>query len=85
MLLQALYDGMLLMCFNMLFAAAPILVYGLSEQNFSDSQLVNYPQLYQLYKKNDLLRPKQFLLWICIGNVNTLKMIYAIFSANRMY
>ncbi|XP_008214118.1 probable phospholipid-transporting ATPase IF isoform X1 [Nasonia vitripennis] len=61
---QALYDSIFLMCFNIFFSSVPILVYGIIEQNYPDEKLLKFPQLYQLHKKNYLLSPSQFLLWI---------------------
>lgn len=64
---QALYDSMFLMGFNLFFSSMPIIIYGLFEQDFSDETLLRLPQLYQLYRKNELLSMKTFLTWASIG------------------
>ncbi|XP_011501705.1 PREDICTED: probable phospholipid-transporting ATPase IF [Ceratosolen solmsi marchali] len=64
---QVLYDSIFLMCFNIFFSSIPILIYGISEQNYSDDKLLKYPQLYQLHKKNYLLSTSQFIRWIIIA------------------
>jgi len=49
---QQLYDGWLLVCWNMLFTAAPILVYGVLEEPCSAGTLLANPALYKAAGKN---------------------------------
>lgn len=65
--LQALYDSIFLMGFNIFFSSAPILLFGISEQNYSDATLLKNPQLYQLQKKNYLMSTSQFIMWMFMG------------------
>nr|XP_033338389.1 probable phospholipid-transporting ATPase IF [Megalopta genalis]XP_033338398.1 probable phospholipid-transporting ATPase IF [Megalopta genalis] len=65
--LQALYDGMFLMLFNVLFTSIPILVYGVMEQNYSADKLLRFPYLYKMYRKNYLLSSKQAFIWSILG------------------
>ncbi|XP_066584351.1 phospholipid-transporting ATPase IF-like isoform X2 [Prorops nasuta] len=60
---QELYDGMFLMCFNVLFTSLPVMVFGLLEQDHSSSKLLKNPHLYKLYRKNYLLSNVEFVKW----------------------
>ncbi|CAB0041003.1 unnamed protein product [Trichogramma brassicae] len=64
---QALYDSIFLMGFNMVFSSAPILVFGCSEQDFSERRLLAAPELYRLHRKNYLLAWRQFVEWTLVG------------------
>ncbi|XP_014470440.1 PREDICTED: probable phospholipid-transporting ATPase IF [Dinoponera quadriceps] len=64
---QQLYDGMYLMCFNVLFTSIPVVMYGLSEQDYNAEQLMQYPYLYKLYGKNYLMTKGQFVTWVFLG------------------
>ena len=64
---QTLYDSIFLMSFNVFFSSMPILVFGVSEQNFTDTELLKKPHLYRLYKRNYLLSINQFILWMSLG------------------
>ncbi|XP_050456062.1 phospholipid-transporting ATPase IF-like isoform X4 [Cataglyphis hispanica] len=64
---QELYDGIFLMCFNLLFTSLPILLYGLFEQNHSAKKLMRHPYLYKLNKRNYLMSRKQFMVWLLLG------------------
>lgn len=44
---QPLYDSMFLTYYNILFTSAPILVYGLFEQNISQTELMEHPEHYK--------------------------------------
>jgi phospholipid-translocating ATPase len=73
--LQSLYDGIFLTCFNLIFTALPILVFGMLDQNFTSAELYNQFHLYQSISGNALLSWPQFFKWILLGTV-TLPMIF---------
>uniref|UniRef100_A0ABD2X6E1 Phospholipid-transporting ATPase n=1 Tax=Trichogramma kaykai TaxID=54128 RepID=A0ABD2X6E1_9HYME len=64
---QALYDSIFLMGFNMVFSSAPILVFGCSEQDFSERRLLAAPELYRLHRKNYLLAWRRFVEWTLVA------------------
>ncbi|XP_076683090.1 phospholipid-transporting ATPase IF isoform X2 [Andrena cerasifolii] len=74
--MQAFYDSMFLMFFNLLFTSLPILAYGLLEQDYNADKLLRYPYLYKMYKNNYLLSTKQFLIWTCLGFWHTFAIFY---------
>lgn len=59
------------MCYNTVFTSVPILLYGILEQDYQADQLLKYPQLYKLHKRNYLLSKTQFLLWMFNGEKQT--------------
>lgn len=65
--IQVLFDSVFLMSYNVFFTSIPILIYGLSEQDYQAEQLIQYPQLYKLYKRNYLLSYTQFIVWMFSG------------------
>ncbi|XP_072764277.1 phospholipid-transporting ATPase IF isoform X2 [Anoplolepis gracilipes] len=77
---QELYDGIFLMCFNLIFTSLPILFYGLLEQDFSARKLMRHPYLYKLNKNNYLLSRKQFLLWLLLGLWHTGVTYFTVYS-----
>ncbi|XP_046588400.1 phospholipid-transporting ATPase IF isoform X1 [Neodiprion lecontei] len=64
---QVLFDSVYLMCYNVIFTSIPVLLYGLLEQDHVADDLLKFPQLYKLYKRNYLLSKKQFCLWMASG------------------
>ncbi|XP_023288615.1 probable phospholipid-transporting ATPase IF isoform X2 [Orussus abietinus] len=64
---QALYDSLYLMLFNVVFTSAPVLIYGLLEQDFSASKLLHHPVFYQFFKNNQMMSKKYFASWIALG------------------
>ncbi|ODN03513.1 putative phospholipid-transporting ATPase IF [Orchesella cincta] len=61
---QPLFDPLFLMFYNILFSACPVFYYGLTEQKFSATTLLQQPHLYKLNKRNALMTFKVFLYWI---------------------
>ncbi|XP_029155219.1 probable phospholipid-transporting ATPase IF isoform X3 [Nylanderia fulva] len=85
---QELYDGVFLMCFNLLFTSLPILLYGLLEQDHNAKKLMRHPYLYKLNKNNYLMSRKQFMVWMLLGLWHTgitYFMIYCISYINPTY
>lgn len=64
---QTLYHGLLLMLYNMLFTATPILVYGIEERHLSVEVLDADPTLYRVISRNRNMRPQQFVMWSLNG------------------
>lgn len=64
---QAIFNGLFLMFFNICFASCPIFYYGLTEQPYSEEELLKYPQLYIKNRKNALMSVKNFLPWFFPG------------------
>ncbi|KAI1285877.1 Phospholipid-transporting ATPase IF [Halotydeus destructor] len=58
---QTLYHGVLLMLYNMIYTASPILIYGIVERPISLETLMDNPSLYKKISKNRLMRPVEFL------------------------
>ncbi len=44
---QSLFDSFFLFLFNTIYTSLPIIVYGLFEQNFSETELLQDPKLYR--------------------------------------
>ncbi|KAJ1528456.1 hypothetical protein ONE63_006867 [Megalurothrips usitatus] len=64
---QSMYTSVFLTCFNIIFTSAPVLVYGLLEQNRPSYQLLQYPPLYKCHQGNKLMRTTHFLAWLSAG------------------
>ncbi|GAB6027859.1 hypothetical protein CHUAL_002077 [Chamberlinius hualienensis] len=64
---QPLYDGWFLTVYNLLYTSLPILIFGLFEQNISQTRLMENPKLYLLNAKNALLSHLQFFKWCIFG------------------
>ncbi|XP_052133143.1 phospholipid-transporting ATPase IF-like isoform X2 [Frankliniella occidentalis] len=64
---QSMYTSVFLTCFNIIFTSAPVLVYGLLEQNRPSYQLLQYPPLYKGHQGNRLMKTSHFLVWLTAG------------------
>ncbi|KAK3926702.1 putative phospholipid-transporting ATPase IF [Frankliniella fusca] len=64
---NSMYTSVFLTCFNIIFTSAPVLVYGLLEQNRPSYQLLQYPPLYKGHQGNKLMRTSHFLEWLMAG------------------
>lgn len=67
-ILQAVYDSIFFMCFNLFFTSVPILCFGLLEQDYSANKLLRFPQNYKLNRRNRLFSRLQSAIWVLIGN-----------------
>lgn len=56
------------MGFNILFTSLPVLMFGLLEQDYKSNELLRYPQLYQLNKRNYLMSTFHRISWLFTGN-----------------
>ncbi|KAF7997896.1 hypothetical protein HCN44_009294 [Aphidius gifuensis] len=61
---QALYTSVFLMGFNVLFTSLPVLMFGLLEQDYKSNELLRYPKLYQLNKRNYLMSTFHRISWL---------------------
>ena len=73
-----LYDPFIFQLFNMFYAAMPIIIYALIDEEFSCEFLVNNPKKYVQGIKNSLFNTSTFWLWIFFGIWQS--MIITIFS-----
>ncbi len=78
---QAIFNGLFLMFFNICFCACPIFYYGLTEQPYSQEELLKYPQLYTKNRKNALMSMKNFLPWLISGIWHAMVCYYMTFFA----
>lgn len=75
---QTIYHGLLLMLYNMMFTATPILVYGIEERHLPIEVLDSDPSLYRLISRNRNMHPKEFCSWFFNGVFHGV-VIYCIF------
>ncbi|XP_063723941.1 phospholipid-transporting ATPase IF-like isoform X3 [Symsagittifera roscoffensis] len=61
---QTLFHSFLLTFFNVLFTSAPILLFGIMEQNVPSEKLLKYPSFYKDISQNKMLQWPPFLLWM---------------------
>ncbi|RWS10698.1 putative phospholipid-transporting ATPase IF-like protein [Dinothrombium tinctorium] len=64
---QTLFHGMLLMAYNVLFTAAPIVVYGITEKYIPSEILDKFPELYKLIRHNRQMRFWEFMKRFLVG------------------
>jgi magnesium-transporting ATPase (P-type) len=64
---MTLYESMFLFLYNTLYTAAPVVVYGLTEQKYPDHTLLEHPELYKKNKGNALMGKRMFFLWLSLG------------------
>ncbi|KAK6644623.1 hypothetical protein RUM43_000891 [Polyplax serrata] len=64
---QSLYDGAYLTGYNTIFTSFPILIYGLFEQNYKETELEKEPALYLINNRNTLMSWRNFLSWFSLG------------------
>ncbi len=75
---QRIYENWLYSLFNVFFSSWPIIIYGLFDQEYNDSSLMEYPFLYEKGFKNHHFRARRFWFWflnavwqsLLIGNLS---------------
>lgn len=84
----SLYDSIVLTFYNVIFTAAPILLFGLFEQKIGIEKLAKNPYLYRTIKKNRTLRTFEFAKWNSLAlwhSVISFFFAYALFSRNNSF
>jgi phospholipid-translocating ATPase len=64
---EPLFDSWLLVFWNILFSAGPVLAFGAFAKDLDPDVLMSYPQLHSTHANNALLSLKEFGLWIAHG------------------
>eukprot|EP00048_Salpingoeca_helianthica_P015043 m.224745 g.224745 ORF g.224745 m.224745 type:complete len:1261 (-) comp16540_c0_seq1:52-3834(-) len=64
---QTLYDSWLMMVYNIFFTSWPVLTFGVLEQELSDQELMDHPQVYYAKTRNRTLSFREFLIWTLTG------------------
>jgi len=83
---QRIYENWLYSLFNVFFSSWPIIIYGLFDQEYNDSSLMEYPFLYEKGARNEHFRPRRFWLWFLnalwqSGVIGSLAIYYMEYSA----
>ena len=60
---QRLYDSWLYSFFNIFYSSWPIIIYALTDQEYSDKFLLENPKLYTQGIRGELFNSKRFWLW----------------------
>lgn len=77
---QTLYDGAYLTLYNIFFAALPIFIFGLFEQNVSAKTLMDNPILYRKIACNAKLTMKQFVKWNICGVWHSVVSFFTVYA-----
>ena len=64
---QTLYETFLNQFFNTLFAALPIILYAVCDQQYEEKVFERKPRLYDIGRKGQFFTYKDFLLWLANG------------------
>ncbi|XP_015782217.1 probable phospholipid-transporting ATPase IF isoform X1 [Tetranychus urticae] len=64
---QTIFHGILLMLFNMMFTAFPVLIYSIIEKNIPESLLEKEPRFYWLNHRNHNMNSRKYLTWLAFG------------------
>ena len=64
---SSMYDSLFLLMFNTLYCLVPVIIYGLSEQNYPDDVLLFHPELYKNNRHNCLMGASCFVKWFLLG------------------
>ncbi|XP_055342476.1 phospholipid-transporting ATPase IF-like [Paramacrobiotus metropolitanus] len=64
---QTVFDGVYLTFYNIIFTSAPILAFGLFEQDVPSPLLQAQPHLYSLNRRNARLSVREFATWNLLG------------------
>eukprot|EP00039_Didymoeca_costata_P029275 m.23933 g.23933 ORF g.23933 m.23933 type:complete len:1186 (+) comp7556_c0_seq2:349-3906(+) len=74
---EPLYDSWLLMCWNMVFTAGPVLFFGMFEIDLDAEALITYPTVHKSLMGNKSLLYKSFFGWIGLSIVHALIVLAA--------
>lgn len=66
------YDNYMYQCFNLFFAAVPIIVYAVFDQQFPSNILLDTPRLYELGVKDRIFNTSSFWFWLAVAAVQSM-------------
>jgi magnesium-transporting ATPase (P-type) len=64
---QRIFDDALPMCYNLVFTAFPVFVFGIFDKDLEAKSIVNEPQVYERGPKKTLFTLRRFAGWVCYG------------------
>ena len=65
--MEPLYDSLFLVLANTFYTSVPVVVYGLTEQKYSEKTLLLKPELYKKNNRNALMSSGYFFKWFFLG------------------
>eukprot|EP00095_Tigriopus_kingsejongensis_P003263 snap_masked-scaffold69_size418775-processed-gene-3.10 protein:Tk03263 transcript:snap_masked-scaffold69_size418775-processed-gene-3.10-mRNA-1 annotation:"hypothetical protein DAPPUDRAFT_315465" len=64
---QSLFESLFLFLYNTLYTYFPVAICAITEQNYSDEELLERPELYKTNEDNRLMKMKQLIWWVVLG------------------